>query len=312
MKTLITIALSCIICVANAATITVRKTAEINSQVIRLIDVAEYSCSDIEKPSFDKVTVGMINEPGDQKIITLGKIKIGLAQCGIDYNKQVYNGADKVTVIRKTADTAVNDNIAKAAHEWLFNKLKEVGDDVELILTSSPNSSYDSSGEWTVSFNDSGNSNSNRIVQATISKSGVLVWKGNYSFTIHHYAMVLTAEKSIPRGIEIKSSNLILTRKEITNVSSVPIISKDLIGLRAATTINAGDIITKSNTDKMPVVIRNSRVSIKAYCGVMVISTIAIACEDGAMDEIIRVENPDTHQQYYARVKGSSVLEIVR
>ncbi|MEI6519305.1 MAG: flagellar basal body P-ring formation chaperone FlgA [bacterium] len=312
MKTLLTIAISCIIFAANAATITVRPTAEVNSQVIRLVDVAEYSCSDAEKLSFDKVTVGMINEPGDQKIITLGKIKIGLAQCGIDYNKQVYIGADKVTVLRKTADVAVTDNLTKSAQEWLQNKMKDADEDVELTLASSPNLSYSPAGEWTVTFNDSASSNSNRIVQATIIKASTVIWKGNYSFSIHRFAMVLTADKQIPRGTEIKSSDLVLTRKEITNISSTPVINKDIIGVRASTAINAGDIITKSNTDKMPVVLRNSRVSIKASCGVMVISTIAVAMEDGAMDEIIRVENPDTHQQYYAQVKGSAVLEIVR
>ncbi len=310
MKTLITIALSCIIFAANAATITVRPSAEVNSQIIRLADVAEYSCSETEKPSFDKVTVGMINEPGEQKVVTLGKIKIGLAQCGIDYNKQEYLGADKVIVLRKISDNATADNLTKSAQEWLQNKLKNNGEDIELSLTSSPNLSYAPSGEWTVNFSDNSN-NSNHIVQAVVIKSGSVIWKGNYTFNVHRYAMVLTASKTIQRGTDINPTDLVLTRKDVTTITSTPMqnITK---GIRAACTINTGEIITGNNTEKTPVVIKNSKVMVKAYCGVMVISMIVTACEDGVIGEIIRVENPDNHQLYYARVKGISELEIVR
>ncbi len=311
MKTFITIALSCIIFAASAATITVKPAAEVNSQIIKLSDVAEYACSDIEKPVFDKVTVGMINDAGGQKIITLGKIKISLAQYGIDYNKQDYLGADKVTVTRTDADATVTDVLTKAAQEWLLNRLKTEVTDVELSLTSSPNISFAPSGEWTVQFTETGNSNT-RIVQATVIKAGVTNWKGSYTFSIHRFAMVYTAGKTISRGCEISIADLIMARKEITNVSSAPLTIGHLIGLRASSTINTDEIITTTNTEKTPVVKRNSKVSVKAYCGVMVISMIATACEDGSIGQIIRVENPDNHQQYYARVKSPSELEIVR
>lgn len=104
------------------------------------------------------------------------------------------------------------------------------------------------------------------------------------------YKLVPVALKEIKRKEKIESNSFILHSVDVSSLKySEAAITSDLNSVRAKSLIKEGQIITKDLIEEIPVVQSGSRVLAECVKGSVVISTEAVARQDGRVDDVIDI-----------------------
>ena len=82
-------------------------------------------------------------------------------------------------------------------------------------------------------------------------------------------------------------------------------------GLRSTRALRPGEVLTEAGVEAIPLVKRSEVVRVQAFCGAFIISTQAIACEDGTSGAVIHVRNVQTRQEFSAKVTGVGAVEAI-
>lgn len=104
------------------------------------------------------------------------------------------------------------------------------------------------------------------------------------------YKLVPVAIKEIKRKEKIESNSFMLQSVDVSSLKySEAAIASDLNSVRAKSLIKEGQIITKDLIEEIPVVQSGSRVLAEYVKGSVIISTEAVARQDGRVDEVIDI-----------------------
>ena len=123
---------------------------------------------------------------------------------------------------------------------------------------------------------------------------------------------VWTAARNIERGQRITDGLVRRERVELRRQRRNAIEDVDqLRGKRAKRSIRAGQVLTATMLEGIPVVKRGDPVIIIAQSGSLLIRAIGKALQAGGVGETVQVENTSTRRRVHAQVIDSRTVRVV-
>lgn len=114
----------------------------------------------------------------------------------------------------------------------------------------------------------------------------------------------------VQRGTPLSDDNVIWEYRRLTRLDGPMIEPGDLLGLRSRYILKRGSILSTRNTEGIPLVIRNTMVSVNVVRGAMRMSLRAKALENGAKGDLIRLQNVDSGQYLHGTVTERGDVEL--
>ncbi len=304
--------------IANASvSIELKDKISILSGKILLKDIASVEGEAGDEKLVAKLnSVEMCNSPqiGQINNIRTEYIKLRLRQLGIDISGISIPEEGYVSVSRKTktlegnvilerAIEFVKKNLAGINDEIVIEPVKQISDvevlDMDSLVEIVPNPSMDYDGKI------------NLIAKISLGDSGDL--KVPVNLNIRRFAEVLVATKRIEKEETLSEENVVLQKKEITNLGNRYFRSmQQLAGKKVKSFILAGQILSSTMLERPAVVKRQSLVSVVYEIPNMLITTKGVAREDGCEGDVIRVTNLDSKKEIEAVVVNGSTVKIVQ
>lgn len=131
------------------------------------------------------------------------------------------------------------------------------------------------------------------------------------SLKLSLYKKVLVSKKLITAGSELKEEDFELQTQDAAKLRGVPVCEKiELAGSRARFNIKEGETLLKEKLQAMPAVKKGSSVTAFILRGNVEISMDALARQDGAVGEVIRIMTPDK-KIFRARVIDQFSVNII-
>jgi len=121
----------------------------------------------------------------------------------------------------------------------------------------------------------------------------------------------VVANRQIRRGEVFGMKNVDLKEILITSDYGETLDSVDLIlGQSAASALREGSVVLVDHVAPDMLVKRGDLVTVACVSGSLVVRTVGRASEDGVLDDIIAVRNPETRETFYATVSGKRQATI--
>lgn len=304
--------------IANASvSIELKDKVSILAGKILLKDIASVNGEVGDEKLVSKLnSVEMCNSPqlGQVSNIKSDYVKLRLRQVGIDVSNISFVEDAYVSVSRKTkmlegrvildkAITFVKSNLSGSSDEIEVEPVKQVSDievldldsDVEIV----PNPSMDYDGKI------------NLLVKISQGDSSDL--KVPVNLNIRRFAEVLVASKRIEKEEVLNEENIVLQKKEVTNLGNRYFKNiKQLDGKRAKSFILSGQILNPNMLERPTIIKRQNLVTIIYEIPNMLITTKGVAKEDGCEGDVIRVTNLDSKKEIEALVVNGSTVKIIQ
>jgi flagella basal body P-ring formation protein FlgA len=295
----------------HAATLTLLPEVVVRGAQVRLVEIAAAEGTAEELARVETAIIAPAPAPGERRVISRGLLDLRLRQYGL--GAALLRGAESVTVTR-AAQTVTGDTVLATAETWLRGQIAPAADE-ELLLTPpkalAPLVLPDGVLAWECRENSMA-SGATRTVQVSATVDGAPAWRGSLTFRMQRTALVLIARQALGRGDALEPRQVVAERRDITGLRGSALRDPaEVIGLRLRTALSPGAILTADALEPIPVVLRNSTVSVRAERGALTILLAGIACEDGAIGQIIRVRNPQSHLEFTAEVLPSGDVRLV-
>lgn len=297
---------------ANAVTLIFSADVSIHGNQILLSDIATIDGTDQEKAKFQNIVIGVAPVIGSSCDLNYGTIRMRLRQNDINLDAVTFAGATSIKV--KRTSTAIDGaTLASIGQTWLQGQIAaNDGDEIVLTPIRVPNDLTLPEGKITWQCSSVGNEKSaSRYVLVDVFVDAKSAWHGMIGYKVERFAMVLVAKRQLSRGVVLDETMLSLERRDIAALASSPIRSVDSIkNNRLASAVSVGSILTTEKVEVIPVVKRNDIVQVRAMDGALTITLLAVACEDGAIGDTIRVQNQQSRREFTARVVGAGDLVL--
>lgn len=148
-------------------------------------------------------------------------------------------------------------------------------------------------------------------VLATLSKDGEEVATGQVRMRIRKFATVLVAADRIKRGEIIRAEQVLIERKEVTNLIEQPLESfEETAGFRVKRNLQRGTIITTGALEAIPEVERGEQTLIIYNDGLCRVTAPGEALQSGSTGDYIKVRNKATRKIIVARVAEDGAVEV--
>ncbi|MCX7984362.1 MAG: flagellar basal body P-ring formation chaperone FlgA [Bacteroidetes bacterium] len=149
------------------------------------------------------------------------------------------------------------------------------------------------------------------IVPVEIVRENITVARFSIPVVLRTYQFVYVAQRQIQRGERFTHQNCRLMLFETTYLPADVVTEyAELETLIAARILSEKSVVTRSVSKPIPIVNPYDIVTLKVRAGTVMISTPAIAKEEGYRGKHITVQRVDTHQKYRARVLDAHTVEL--
>jgi flagella basal body P-ring formation protein FlgA len=98
---------------------------------------------------------------------------------------------------------------------------------------------------------------------------------------------------------------------DISSIDNPGLDLEDFIGKRLQRSLRAGSPVLLSMVEALPVVKRGERVKIVINSGALHLTATGLAHSDGAMNQMIRVQNINSNKIIYCRVAAPGLVEVI-
>ncbi|TET38988.1 MAG: flagellar basal body P-ring formation protein FlgA [Planctomycetota bacterium] len=302
------------ICVgAEAGVIRLSDSTEASDASISLGDIAEITGFDNEtKELVAGTALGDAPDKGETRTVTRREIELRLQHRGVDLKDVEITGALKVEVScssdRESLDVSP---IRRAVQRFLAGYLSgrtrvEILCVDTSVLKSRTGTVFPEPGSAiTISAENSEIISGDAVfvyVSARDAKDKVVSVTLEVSIT--KLVTVVRINRNLPGGFRITEA--VCSEKEVPvqSVSGKALALKDVIGKRTARRLAGGDMLTARDVVLPPVIMKGKKVRVTVKHGSMVLTTTAVAQEDGAVGDTILVQNPTSRRTYTATVEG--------
>ena len=135
---------------------------------------------------------------------------------------------------------------------------------------------------------------------------GALLW-----FAVAGYGPALVATHLIPRGSGLAPSDARPGQADLVAAACPPVADEaGLEGMRAVTTIPAGDVICAGAIEPMPPVVRGEQVTARFASHGVVVSAPVEALSDGVVGGAVTVRNVQSGEVFTAMVTGKAEVAV--
>jgi flagella basal body P-ring formation protein FlgA len=303
--------LTVIPCIA-APTVTLPERASVPGAQIVLGEIAEVQGTDDEMARLRQIVLAPAPIPGQRFLLTPGMVRVKLRQFGFNPEALTLTCPAAVEITRQTL-TISGTRLVEAAEHWLRTSLMPAkGDELVLTPLATPADLPALTGTLTVVCAASGSTaGPQRTVQVAASVGGTVAWRGSITFRVQRFATVLVMTRALAAQQPFDPRMVELRRCDTTAVAGTPLTETALLAhARATQALRPGDVVTTAGIEPIPVVLRNQMVTVLAHCGEMVVRLRAVAVQDGGLGQVITVRNPQTRQEFSARVTAAGEVEL--
>ena len=118
--------------------------------------------------------------------------------------------------------------------------------------------------------------------------------------------LAVVSSQRIARGDRYSRDNVEVRECIVDSSDITPITDPSLVyGQQASMSLNADQLITVRAVRPPVLIKRGDLVTVRCFIGGLIVKTVGIAKQDGALDEVIEIKNDTTHETYLATVTGS-------
>jgi flagella basal body P-ring formation protein FlgA len=302
------------ICVsAEAGVIRLPDSTEASDASISLGDIAEISGFDNETTDLvAKTAFGDAPGKGETRTVTRKEIELRLQHRGIDLKDVEITGALEVEVncssARKSLDVSpIRRAVGRFLADYLSGRTR-----VEIlcvdtsVLKGRTGTVFPEPGsEITVSAENAEIISGDTVfvyVSARDAKDKVA--SVTFEVCITRLVTVVRVNRNLPGGFRLTKAICSEEEVPVQSVSGDPLALNDIIGKRTARRLAGGDMLTTRDVVLPPVIMKGKKVRVTVKHGSMELTTTAVAQEDGAVGDIILVQNPTSRRTYTATVEG--------
>lgn len=133
---------------------------------------------------------------------------------------------------------------------------------------------------------------------------------------VRHFEDVVVTTKPVTRGHVFSAADLKIGRQDVTLLSGYCTSLDQLVGQQAkrvfpeSQLLRAVDVEPESRVAGPPLVKRRDRVKASARSGVLLVTIVGEAQQDGRVGELIKIKNVDSNTFIYGRVVSATEVEI--
>ncbi len=149
------------------------------------------------------------------------------------------------------------------------------------------------------------------VIEASLFNKGELLESGQISVNIVKYENVLMAGDRIGRNALLSPEQITTESRDVTYLIDKPLTDlNEIVGRRTKRLIVKGNILTYANTEIIPTVEVGKEVKIIYRSGVLEISAVGTALENGYTGESIRVRNEQSKKTVEATINNEQTVLI--
>lgn len=316
---------------ARAAELRIRESATVETNLVRLGDIADVTHRDPKvEAKMKQLVVGPAPPAGQTVRIDFSAIRSHLRSAGIDLSKLRIAGRNNVVVTRSQKRAVVRqasyergfERRKMAAHsraEALLSRaiehhLKRVAKNlgkVDVAVELKPDAAAAVSQAWRADFEFAGFQTP--LYRPQSLRVQFTDAKGNRRAVaalchINNKPYVVAAKYRIPRGEIIQQADLTLRQVESTKYAIER--AELVVGMETKRTIQAGAVIQRDDVRRKPLIRRNQIVDVFSRRPGIVIQRRMTSRGEGALGETIKLYDPRTRKTISAEVIGVLRAEV--
>ncbi|MGB3212404.1 MAG: flagellar basal body P-ring formation chaperone FlgA [Desulforhopalus sp.] len=297
---------------ADALQITFKASGEVDASVVRLGDIATFDEETEMTRALATLTVGQSPAPGQKSSLSSLSIKDYLASSQSLPAHIRWTGSPTVKVFRRgiTVGSEWIQKIIAAYINSNKNNLPEAeirfvpsglplpftiptGDMTHEVIPSNP--AILGSSRFSIIFRVNGNVAKNMSVRGKIEA----------------LAHVVVSAEPLKKGNVLLPQQLSTSMMDISSLRSPGLNLEDFVGKKLKRSLRAGSPVLLSMVEALPVVERGERVKIIINSGPLHLTATGLAHSDGAMNQMIRVQNINSNKIIHCRVTGPGLVEVM-
>lgn len=291
-----------------AQTIALKPNAVVQSSQITLGMIADLTPA---SQSLANKRIARAPEPALTVVLQRAQIEKTLRQNSVDITALTWTGAEAVTVVGASQQITALD-IQRQIDDFLRDaELRLTNVTFEFVPFSSPEPFILPVGSLQIDIIPAvetiiGSRNFTLIYRVDGQTLKNLAVRGRLSAN----AEVVVVQQPLRRGAIISTDDVDLVSLDISKTRDPLFDLGDVVGLRVARSMRAGQIVEQKNIEYPPVVHKGDFVRIIAQRGNMMLTAAGVAQQDGQMDEVIRVQNSSSQKEVRGRVIGPSQVKV--
>ncbi|MHC4663774.1 MAG: flagellar basal body P-ring formation chaperone FlgA [Planctomycetota bacterium] len=299
---------------AEAGEIRLMTDADVSGPTLKIGDVAEVvGFDEAEKERISNTSLGAVPRQREIRTVTRKEIELRLQHRGMDTKDVIMSGAGKVDVRCGSSSASVDDSpIRRTVEQYLKGRFADrvrisiLGVDLGAVEGRTGAIYPSSQGSITMSAEPEEVAGGGTMFVYI----PVLSSKGEEARVVAEVLVtrlrtVVRAVRNISRGRKITESDLSVEDVAADSVVSQPLSREGILGAKCGRNIKVGEILCEGDVVSAPVIKKGDKVSVVIKRGVLEVTTIATALEDGAIGASIRVENPNSKRVYRVTVTGT-------
>jgi len=292
---------------AIAATITLKKQAEVDGPCVTLGEIAAITDTDAELAvRLGAVKLGSAPWPGTVRRIDAIVVKLKLYQFGFDPRDISISAKSGCRLTTRGRDIPA-ERIVKMAREHLLKSMQWPGEDIEIDLVSKPESCTIPAGCGDDVLRPASNRIIRRLGRVNVGVDLLVDDKARFrqsvTFNVRLFERTVVTTRDISRNDKFSSRNVATRRVELKRFPPRRITDiKRVLGRTAARSIAADTPLTPAMIISPPIVKRGDVVNIVYRSPCLKITTSGVARQDGAEGDIITVENMSSRKRLEGRI----------
>ncbi len=216
-----------------------------------------------------------------------------------------YEWQGKKTALIQLRKTISSVALVKMAQDKLYERLQQREyETIKLIPKTTPTNSSGTLSEFKIKIKESYPPAKRLCVYLYNDQLSIPVW-----FEIKAYQSVLTAQHNIPKHTVLSAHDFSIQKQDIAGLASLP-----LTQIPSDTWLNhsltKGEVLTLSHISPKPAIIKDSKVHVHIHAEGVIVSTEAIADEDGYQGQTITLHNMQSKKQFHALVSAPNEAEV--
>ncbi|MBF0102126.1 MAG: flagellar basal body P-ring formation protein FlgA [Desulfobacterales bacterium] len=289
----------------------IHEKSEIAGDQIVLSAIADISAPPVMKKRIGDISFGRSPDPGQEKVMYKDRIKRILSYYKWLPENTIWEIPDKITIViqSQTISTSQLENLYKT---YISEKLK--GSPYNMSKFSVRGPVHYPMGDLTLKIMDTNkyqtyekNVNFKVVVYVDGKESGRII----LTAWIDRFNPMIFVKQDMMKHNIIKPEDVYITYGNTANISGNFCSSlNEVVGMRLKQTISANSVLRANLVEISPIVKKGDQVKMIAQKGVLRVSTLGIAKEDGAMGEQIKVENVKTNKVVSGKVISNTSVEI--
>ena len=292
---------------ASTLCVTLKSDATSTDEQIYLGDVAQITgVSEAVATEMYKFPVCRAANPGQVRTVTTSDVLIALQKFSKSKTKPDLKGSD--VKVMASADVVNGPQLAEAAATAVRNELSKDQDfDVRCESVGNTTDQIIRAGAYELSADlpEEGARPGNQSVRVRILQNGKRVAETVCTVNAHITCTIRVAAEHIPSGDVLEANEVKSIRKEVTanDLRERCDVTK-LYGMRARTSISAGQMLTRSEFALPFVIKRGEAVHLTVRRGALELTATGQARGDAALDDPVHIFIADSNAEVVARASG--------